>query len=249
MCRHLAYLGPPVALRTLLTDPPHALLHQSYAPTDMRRGGRINADGYGFGWYPQPGGDAARYRRATPMWTDGNLATLADTIRSGAILAAVRNATLGMPVMETAAAPFVAGPWLFSHNGAVTGWPDAMTKLAERLPTADLLTLDAPTDASLLWALVRARLRAGATAVDAVVDTVRDTAAAAPGSRLNFLLTDGAQIVATTAGHSLSVHQGQDRVLVASEPLDDDPGWQPVPEGSLVVATPSAVDITDWGDA
>ncbi len=25
MCRHLAYLGPPVTLRSLLIDPPHGL--------------------------------------------------------------------------------------------------------------------------------------------------------------------------------------------------------------------------------
>ena len=44
MCRHLAYVGPPIALRRVLTEPPHSLLHQSYAPTDMRRGGRISTE-------------------------------------------------------------------------------------------------------------------------------------------------------------------------------------------------------------
>jgi glutamine amidotransferase len=269
MCRHLAYLGPAVPLSRLLTEAPHSLLHQSYAPTDMRHGGRINADGYGVGWYPDgsapggsapggsaPGGSAAgggpaavRYRRGVPMWADGNLGTIAATVRSGAILAAVRNATVGMPVLETAAAPFHEGRWLFSHNGAVTGWPESMTKLAERLPTRDLLTLDAPTDAALLWALLRHRLRAGAPVPDAIAETVVDVDLAAPGSRLNLLLTDGAQIAATTAGHALSVRRTDGYVLVSSEPLDDEPGWHPVDEGKLVVATPLGVDITDWGTA
>ena len=52
MCRHLAYLGPPVPLRALLFDPPHSLVRQSWAPRDMRGGGTINADGFGVGWYP-----------------------------------------------------------------------------------------------------------------------------------------------------------------------------------------------------
>jgi glutamine amidotransferase len=247
MCRHLAYLGPPVPLARLLTEPPHSLLRQSYAPKDMRGGGTINADGYGFGWYPQAAATPLRYRRNCPMWADGNLAPVAAGARSHAVLAAVRNATPGMPVTETAVAPFTDGPWLFSHNGAVTGWPDSMAKLAGRLPTGDLLTLDAPSDAALLWALVRARLRAGAPLPEALAETVAETAAAAPGSRLNLLLTDGARIAATTAGHALSVRRTDGSVLVSSEPLDDDAGWAPVPDGKLVVATPDAVDITDWG--
>jgi glutamine amidotransferase len=183
------------------------------------------------------------------MWADGNLSALAAAVSSGAVLAAVRNATTGMPVVETAVAPFLDGPWLFSHNGAVAGWPDSMAKLAERLPTGDLLTLDAPTDAALLWALVRARLRAGAPPGDVLAETVAEVAATAPGSRLNLLLIDGERIVATTAGHALSVRRAAGHVLVSSEPLDDDPAWEAVPEGKLVTATPDGVDITDWGSA
>ena len=50
MCRHLAYVGPPVTLADLVLHQPHSLLHQSFAPTDMRGGGSINADGFGIGW-------------------------------------------------------------------------------------------------------------------------------------------------------------------------------------------------------
>jgi glutamine amidotransferase len=249
MCRHVAYLGSPVVVASVLLDPPHSLLRQSWAPRDMRRGGVLNADGYGFGWYPDGADNAARYRRDCPMWTDANLRTLASNITTRCVLGAVRNATVGMPVLETAAAPFVEGPWLFSHNGAVEGWPDAVVKVAERLATRELLTLDAPTDASLLWAVVRDRLRGGAPLADAIADTVTETATAAPGSRLNLLATDGRQIVATTAGHALSVRRAADHVLVSSEPLDDHADWEPVPDGKLVVATPSGVDITDWGKA
>src|SRR5215213_5701648 len=164
MCRHLAYLGPPLPLAALLFDPPHSLLQQSFAPRDMRGGGRINADGFGVGWYPiesDPSAVALRYRRDRPIWTDAFLPQLATATSAGAVLAAVRNATVGMPVLETGAAPFTEGRWLFSHNGVVTGWPDSLVGLAATLPTRDLLTLDAPTDAALLWALVRHGLRRG----------------------------------------------------------------------------------------
>src|SRR5262249_37633477 len=159
-------------------------LHQSWAPQDMRGGGTINADGFGVGWYT-PGGPV-RYRRDRPLWSDAGFAELARVTVAGAVLAAVRSATVGLPAGEHACAPFASGGWLFSHNGVVTGWPDSVAKVAERLPVADLLTLEAPTDSALLWALVRHRLRAGLAPVAALADTVAEVAAAAPGSRLNL---------------------------------------------------------------
>ncbi|SBT39970.1 ergothioneine biosynthesis protein EgtC [Micromonospora auratinigra] len=241
MCRHLAYLGPPVSLASLLYDPPYGLLRQSWAPRDMRGGGTINADGFGVGWYP-PAGDPVRYRRAQPLWTDTTLPELAAVTTAGAVLAAVRSATVGMPLHETAAAPFAEGRWLFSHNGVVRGWPDALVPLAAGLPLRDLITLDVPTDAALLWALVRHRLRAGAPPAEALADTLAGVVAAAPGSRLNLLLTDGTTVVASTVGHALSVRRRPESVLLASEPFDDDPDWRPVPDGQLVVATATGLD-------
>jgi gamma-glutamyl hercynylcysteine S-oxide hydrolase len=243
MCRHLAYLGPPTRLAALLLEPPHALLHQSWAPRDMRGGGTINADGFGVGWYATDG--PVRYRRAGPMWSDPGFAELARVTFTSGALAAVRSATVGMPVGEGACAPFAEGGWLFSHNGRVMGWPGSVGKLAERLPVTDLLTLDAPTDAALLWALVRHRLRGGADPAAALAATVTEVAEAAPGSRLNLLLTDGRRAYATTAGHSLSVHHTPGRLVIASEPFDDDPGWRLVPDGRLVVADPTTYTVED----
>jgi glutamine amidotransferase len=154
-----------------------------------------------------------------------------------------------MPVTEPAAAPFLDGRVLFSHNGVVAGWPDSVAPLAAHLPVRDLLTLEAPSDSALLWALLRHRLRGGAALCDAVRDTVVEVAAAAPGSRLNLLATDGSVIVATTLGHALSVRAGDGNgVLVSSEPLDGDPAWRPVPDRRLLVATPSTVDVISLPD-
>ncbi|MEV4704043.1 ergothioneine biosynthesis protein EgtC [Actinoplanes sp. NPDC049316] len=247
MCRHLAYLGPPTPLASLLLDPPHALVRQAWAPRDMRGGGTINADGFGVAWYPPGHAEPVRYRSAAPMWSDAALPALASATVAGAVLAAVRSATVGMPVTETAAAPFTEGPWLFSHNGVVRGWPESVAKTAGRLPVQDLITLDAPTDSALLWALIRDRLRAGAPAPEAIVDVVAEVDLAAPGSRLNLLLTDGRQLVATTAGHALSVRATPGALLVSSEPLDDGPEWQPVPDGHVLVATPSTLTLTPLG--
>ena len=243
MCRHLAYLGPPRDLATLLLDPPHSLLRQSYAPADMRGGGTVNADGFGAGWYADGATTPIRYRRAVPMWTDTSFAALAHDVHSGAVLAAVRSATIGMPVVETACAPFGIGRWLFSHNGKVTGWPRSMTTLAARLPVIELLTLEAPTDSALLWALVRHRLAAGDSPDHALGAVATEVLAAAPGSRLNMLVTDGMLLTATAVHHALAVRAGNGTVLVCSEPTDQSAGWEPVPDGHLLTATPSTVDV------
>jgi glutamine amidotransferase len=243
VCRHLAYLGPPRDLATLLLHPPHSLLRQSYAPTDMRGSGTINGDGFGAGWYPDGATTPIRYRRATPLWTDATFAALAPEVRSGAVLAAVRSATAGMPIMDAACAPFGTGRWLFSHNGKVTGWPDSMATLAGRLPVTDLLTMDAPTDSALLWRLVRHQLLAGQSLGGALSTVTANVLACAPASRLNLLITDGATLAATAVHHALSVRLGEGAVQVCSEPTDHSSGWEPVPDCHLLTATPFTVDV------
>ncbi|WP_433025056.1 ergothioneine biosynthesis protein EgtC [Actinomycetospora sp. CA-053990] len=257
MCRHLAHVGPtPVTLASLLTEPPHSLLVQSYAPADMRGGGTVNADGFGAGWLRHVStsrcsstskcsraAELHLYRRDDPMWTDASFLDLARAVETTALVAAVRSATVGMPVSTAACAPFrgEAGgsTWLFSHNGVVRGWPHSMADLAATLPALELLTLEAATDSALLWALLRARIAAGKDPADAGDGVVTDALAAAPGSRLNLLLGDGEQVVATAVDHALSYRAWPDgAVTVASEPLDDDPAWTPVPDGSLLVARP-----------
>jgi glutamine amidotransferase len=210
----------------------------------MRGGGTINADGFGVGWFPEADPTPVRYRRATPIWSDPDLPGIAASIRATAVLAAVRSATVGMPVTAEAAAPFTDGPWLFSHNGVVAGWPASVTTIAARLPITDLLTMPAPTDAALIFVLIRSRLREGAGLRTAITATMTELIATAPESRLNLLLTDGETVVGTTYGHALSIRTGPGSVLVSSEPLDDDPAWRQVPDRSLLVADRSTVEIS-----
>ncbi|MCA1185597.1 MULTISPECIES: ergothioneine biosynthesis protein EgtC [unclassified Saccharopolyspora] len=242
MCRHLGYLGPPLPLAELLLDPPHSLLQQTWAPRDMRGGGTVNVDGFGAGWY-EDGGEPARHRRAVPMWTDRSFAELARRQRSGAVLAAVRSATVGMPVSEAACAPFTDGRWLFSHNGVVAGWPESLAKAAADLDVVDLMTLEAPTDSAVLWALLRHRLHRGEDPARAVRAVVGQVVRTRPESRLNLLITDGSALVASTWGHALSVRRNADSVLLSSEPFGDDARWEPVPDRHLVVARPGSVHV------
>ncbi|MFB7055460.1 ergothioneine biosynthesis protein EgtC [Streptomyces vinaceus] len=245
MCRHIAFVGTEIPLARLLTEPEHCLVRQSWEPRRQRHG-TVNADGFGVGWYAEGDPVPARYRRSGPVWGDPNFADLARVVRTRAALAAVRDATVFGADGEAAAAPFAAGPWLFSHNGAVRDWPDAAAPLAASLPPVELLSLAASTDSALVWALVQHRLQRGDDLGTALAEPVRELAAAAPGSRLNLLLTDGAGIAATAWGDSLwylADAQAQ-RTVVASEPYDDDSRWCEVPDRTLLTARATRVDLT-----
>jgi glutamine amidotransferase len=229
MCRHLAYLGPPVALAALLYDPPQSLLRQSWAPRRQRYG-TVNADGYGVGWYqPDVRPEPARYRRAGPMWADRSLESLAGVVRSGAFLAAVRSATPPAPIEETGAAPFTDGRWLFSLNGVVH---TDLVALRQQLSARRQAALAGSSDSELLFALLLDRLD-----TDDPASAVADLVATIPG-RLNLLLTDGSTIWATSHGDTLAWRTAPGGgVVVASEPLDDGPEWIAVPDDFSVIAT------------
>lgn len=262
MCRHLAYVGAPIRMGALLTDPPFCLVRQSWAPRRQQHG-VVNADGFGVGWYPhgpapsgaasesaQPGGvepdaaDPARHRGAGPVWADETFAELSRVIHTGALLAAVRSATVGMVGGQSAAAaaPFRWGRWLFSHNGALPGWPHSASRLGWGLDPGVLATLDAPTDSALLWAIAVDLLRQGKTAASAlteVIGRIQD----AGGGRATLLLTDGRTVTATAWGTSLCWRRLPGGVVVASEPYDDEPGWVDVPDRSLLTARPDGVAV------
>ena len=232
MCRHLAYLGPPTTLSGLLLDPPFALARQAWAPRRQRYG-TVNADGFGAGWYVPGRAEPVRYRRAQPIWTDASFASLAPTIASGCVLAAVRSGTPGFAADESCAAPFTYRRWLFSHNGRLADWPRARKVLLEL--TLDVPEAAAPVDSALLFGAAAGRWSAGVGLGAALLAVVED-ARRAGGGRVTLLAADGAGLAGVSHGEPLYVRQNPDSVVVASEPYDDEPGWAELPEGSLAEA-------------
>ena len=135
----------------------------------------MNADGFGAGWYVPGRAEPVRYRRAQPIWSDASFGSLAPTVSSGCILAAVRSATPGFGPDESCAAPFTAQRWLFSHNGRLADWPAARKALADR--TYDIAEASAPVDSALLFGLAAARWLAGAPLATGLRDAVREVQA------------------------------------------------------------------------
>ena len=113
MCRHLGWLGAPVSVSSLILEPANGLLVQSYSPRRQKHG-LLNADGWGVGFFD--GETPRRWRSAAPLWGDASLASVAPALRSRCVVAAVRSATVGMPIEPSASAPFTDGEWLLSQR-------------------------------------------------------------------------------------------------------------------------------------
>jgi glutamine amidotransferase len=239
MCRHLAYLGPPVVLADLLFDAPRSLARQAECPR-LQISGTTNPDGWGVAWYDEPTTAPEWYRTVTPVWADRDFHARARAVRSGAFLAAARLASPGATLVDTGNAPFVSGPWAFSLNGIVHGFPSGVgDDLRARVRPDRLTAVLGDADTEVLFALVLQQLDDGVDPASAVANVVRDVLEITTG-RLNLLLTDGAAVYATRVGNSLC-RRGP---VLVSEPLDDDPGWAEVPDHSLVVLNPEGTEVT-----
>lgn len=224
MCRHVGWLGDPVSVSSLVLEPANGLLVQSYSPRRQRHG-LMNADGWGVGFFD--GATPRRWRSASPMWGDTSLSSVAPALSSGCVVAAVRSATVGMPIEVSASAPFTDGRWLLSHNGVVD---------RAVLPAAP--GAESVVDSALLAAVIFER------GVENLADVVCQVAAADPNARLNILAANGSRLLATTWGDTLSVLQRADGVVVASEPYDDDPDWQDIPDRQLVEVGVNGLTLT-----
>ncbi|MGL5825231.1 MAG: ergothioneine biosynthesis protein EgtC [Nocardioides sp.] len=232
MCRHQAWLGAQRSLAALILEPEFGLLRQSYAPRRQRRG-LLNADGWGVGFFTPSRPEPVRWRSARPLWSDASFASVAPVLFSGAVLAAVRSATEGMPADESATAPFTDGRWLLSHNGRVDrGALPATHDLPHGYP-------ESVCDSAVLAALVFAR------GVENLGATVREVVRLDPAATVNLLLTDGSQVLATSWGDSVSYLVTDDGTAVASEPWDDDPRWVDVPDRHLVTVGPAGLRLTE----
>lgn len=256
MCRHAAYLGPPCRLNAFLTAPPHSLVVQSHSARELERA-LVCADGYGFGWF-NPDGNGAHYRSTLAVWQDPNLQHLGKTLSRSVWVANVRSATPPLPVSHENTHPFLGDGLLFSHNGYIERMRDSVRPRIRAVvsPAIDA-AIHGSTDSEQLFALVRHERDHGgrdlATAVRRAIATLAGMLPDDADALLNVIAATPERIVATRyaiggrRSPSLHVSSGHTAFpggrLVASEPLDPDPSWKPVPEGSLIEVTEAGVEV------
>ena len=235
MCRHLAYVGSPIALADPLWHAPHALVHQARTPKHQLSG-PDNPHGYGVAWYLPESAIPHRYRTEVPMWEDETFGETILHVRTPAFVGAARLASPGAPIEAEGNAPFVSGAWSFSLNGFVADFVEGARETLRATITAERLAgIEGHADTEVLFAMVLDRMDAGARPPEALADTIAATEAVS-GGRLNLILHDGTTVVATAVGNSLFARPG----WVSSEPLDDDPAWSRLPDRTVVTCAAGA---------
>jgi predicted glutamine amidotransferase len=245
MCRFLAYRGEPVFLSDLVYAPSHSLVHQSLHACEAKTG--TNGDGFGLGWYgerPEPG----LYREIRPAWSDENLRSLCDQVRSRLFFAHVRAST-GTSTTRANCHPFSHGRHLFMHNGQIGGYSRIKRRLEALIPDefheCRLGTTD--SEAIFLAALACGLAQEPVAAMARVLKTVRglmDDAGIAEPLRFTAAFADGENLFAYRWASdrrppSLYFRELDGHLLVVSEPIDDRTrGWREVPKGCALVASP-----------
>lgn len=258
MCRMIGYLGEQeTTLASLVFEPEHSLLVQSYAPEEMLSG-VVNADGFGVGWYaPWSGEEPAVYRSNQSLWADRTFAGIASKIRSTSIFAAVRSATPGLPVEESGVPPFASGPFTFMHNGAIENFRHtAMRPLRDGLSREAYSGLLGTTDSETIFAVLLDCLKESPDLAEATSSTLRRVVEVCGElgvyASLNLGVTNGEGMVFTrysTDGIGNSLYFVEDgaafsgSVVVASERLDGDRRWRAVPEQHLLSVNKGGVEL------
>jgi len=240
MCRFVVYSGPPVPFEKLVYEPDHSLESQSYQPGEMLAG-TVNVDGFGCGWYnPEISDEPGVYKTMMNLWSDSGFRSISRIIESNLIFGAVRNATHPAPVDLQSIQPLTAGPYLFMHNGHIKEYHTKLKRrLHQQLPEDLYSGLYSQSDSATLFAILYDNLRRQnpslgnmKTALKNLVDDIsRSSNEVGVICYLNIALTD-------EQSNSLYLLQNGNSFpgacVIASEALDDEPGWEPIAHNTLV---------------
>lgn len=207
MCRFAAYLGPEILISSLVTDPKHSIIHQSYQAKE--RVEPLNGDGFGIGWYaPLCCDSPAVFKEIAPAWNSHNLRNIARVTASSCIFAHVRAATVGGHVSQSNCHPFSWNQYLFMHNGTVYGFDKIKRNLRRSLSDEAYSLIQGNTDSEHILAMFVDELggkkdatldEIAASIVEVIrkLEQLKVKAGVTDPSTLNLVLSDGQKMIAT----------------------------------------------------
>ena len=206
--------------------------------------------------------EPAVFKDIMPAWNNLNLINLARVTRSSCILAHVRAATPGLPVIQLNCHPFSHGPFSFMHNGKIGGFQKIRRELTKRLSDEAYSVITGSTDSEHIFALFldhynrissdRPRVEEMAEALTATIKEVEEivlTAGVKLPSFMNLAVTDGSSAVVSrhvsgteAKANSLYVHAGTSFVCTDGHyrMVEPDKG------SAVLVASEPLSDDSDW---
>ena len=250
MCRLLAlHSDQPITADFWLLDAPYSLLRQS----------RFNADGTGLGWIDEHGTPQVA-KKPVAAYASERFGRIATALRSRAMIAHVRLSS-GTGHCEENTHPFLQDGILSAHNG-VLEVTDQMRRRVRELGAAH--HVQGSTDSEWMAALITGEVAAhDGDLRDGVVAALDWIARNVPVYSVNVLVLKGEELIAvrlpatnelwvlereaTTSAPREALDQssatlrtrsedlaGIDSVVIASEPMDDDPAWRLMDSGELL---------------
>jgi predicted glutamine amidotransferase len=261
MCRLFGlHAGGVADAEFWLLDAPDSLTAQSHR----------NPDGAGIGCFGADGRPQVD-KQPIAAWQDTEFARIARRLRGSTFVAHVRYASTGAHTVANTH-PFLQDGRLFAHNGVVQGLDRLDQRLAE-LGTADLVVGQTDSERVFALITAEARRNGGdvgAALVSAVgwiadrlpvyaVNLVLATATGLwalryPATHELYVLDRPAGGSAPGAGGALTARSDrinarseqlarQPSVIIATERMDDDPGWRLLAPGELLHVGPDlAID-------
>jgi glutamine amidotransferase len=254
MCRLFGMTGGEHAVQATfwLLDAPDSLVEQS----------RRNPDGTGVGYYDADGTPHVD-KQPIAAFEDRRFAAEARRISSRTIVSHVRHATTGERTIANTH-PFCQRDRLFAHNGVIESVPELERHLA-----GERSLVGGETDSERYFALITKEIeRHDGDVAAGIRAATRWIAERLPILSINFVLITASELWAlrypethslfvlerlaggpADAGAALEqssrdgtrIHSATPHplVIVASERLDDDPGWREIPSGRLLHVDPA----------
>jgi predicted glutamine amidotransferase len=234
------------------TEPVTARFWLLQAPDSLSDQGKREPDGTGLGWYD--GAAAVISKQPLAADTDSAFAREAQTVTSRTFVAHVRYATTGgLEARNTH--PFELHDRLFAHNGMVGDLPQLEHELGDAMSM-----VQGDTDSERVFALITREIARTGDVGEGIAAAARWIAGNLQMLALNIVLIDETDLWALrypavhdlflieraagggplhhVNGERIGAHSDDlaDRaaVVVATEPMDGDPGWTQIPAGQLV---------------
>jgi predicted glutamine amidotransferase len=246
MCRLFGMSGGP--------EPVRATFWLLQAPDSLSQQSRREPDGAGIGCF-DAGGRPVVDKQPLAAYQDRDFAREAKELESRTFVAHVRYASNG-DLTPANTHPFEQDGRLFAHNGVIGDVPRLEAELG-----SDRGLVGGETDSERFFALITREIRATSGDVAAgITAAARWVATNLPILSINFVMIDATDLWALRypdthdllvlerdGGSGALEHASEHRirvssqaladrpaVVVATERMDDDPGWRPLESGELL---------------